>query len=39
MTERDHARDAERLPEEAARRLLARASELDFFLRMLFPPT
>jgi hypothetical protein len=29
MTERDHARDAERLPEEAARRLLARASELE----------
>lgn len=29
MTERDQARDAERLPEEAARRLLARASELE----------
>jgi hypothetical protein len=29
MTEPDRARDAERLPEEAARRLLARASELE----------
>lgn len=29
MTERDQPRDAERLPEEAARRLLARASELE----------
>ena len=29
MTERDQARDAERLPEEAARRLLTRASELE----------
>ena len=29
MTERDHLRDAERLPEDAARRLLARASELE----------
>ena len=29
MTERDQARDAERLPEEAARRVLARASELE----------
>lgn len=29
MTERDHGRDAQRLPEEAARRLLARASELE----------
>jgi hypothetical protein len=29
MTERDLPRDAERLPEESARRLLARASELE----------
>ena len=29
MTEREHSRDAERLPEEAARRLLERASELE----------
>ncbi len=29
MTERDQARDAERMPEDAARRLLARASELE----------
>lgn len=29
MTERDHLREAERLPEDAARRLLARASELE----------
>lgn len=29
MTERNQARDAERLPEEAARRLLERASELE----------
>ena len=29
MTERDQAHDAERLPEEAARRLLTRASELE----------
>ncbi len=29
MIEPDQARDAERLPEEAARRLLARASELE----------
>jgi hypothetical protein len=29
MTERDQARDAERLPEEAARRVLERASELE----------
>jgi hypothetical protein len=29
MTDRDQPRDAERLPEEAARRLLARASELE----------
>ena len=29
MTERNQARDAERLPEEAARRLLQRASELE----------
>jgi hypothetical protein len=29
MTERDQSRDAERLPEEAARRLLERASELE----------
>jgi hypothetical protein len=29
MTERDQARDDERLPEQAARRLLARASELE----------
>ena len=29
MNERDHTRDAERLTEEAARRLLARASELE----------
>jgi len=29
MTERDQARDAERVPEETARRLLARATELD----------
>ena len=29
MTERNHPRDAERLPEEAARRLLQRASELE----------
>lgn len=29
MTEDDQARNAERLPEEAARRLLARASELE----------
>jgi hypothetical protein len=29
MTERDQARDAERLSEEAARRRLARASELE----------
>jgi hypothetical protein len=29
MTERNKGRDAERLPEEAARRLLERASELE----------
>ena len=29
MTEHNQARDAERLPEEAARRLLQRASELE----------
>ena len=29
MTEREQSRDAERLPEEAARRLLERASELE----------
>ena len=29
MTERDQTRDAERLPEKAARQLLARASELE----------
>jgi hypothetical protein len=29
MTERNHGRDAERLPEDAARRLLERASELE----------
>ena len=29
MTERNQARDAERLPQEAARRLLERASELE----------
>ena len=29
MPERDQARDAERLPEKAARQLLARASELE----------
>ena len=29
MTERDQSRDNERLPEETARRLLARASELE----------
>jgi hypothetical protein len=29
MTERNQPRDAERLPEEAARRLLERASELE----------
>ena len=29
MTERNQARDAERLPETAARRLLERASELE----------
>ncbi|HEX6051081.1 MAG TPA: hypothetical protein VFZ21_17495 [Gemmatimonadaceae bacterium] len=29
MTEPDQTRDAERLPEDAARRLLARASELE----------
>ena len=29
MTERNQARDAERLPEEAARRLLERATELE----------
>ena len=29
MTDRDQSRDAERLPEEAARRLLTRASELE----------
>jgi hypothetical protein len=29
MTEHDHASDAERLPEEAARRLLERASQLE----------
>jgi hypothetical protein len=29
MTERNQVRDAERLPEEAARRLLQRASELE----------
>ena len=29
MTERDSSRDAERLPEEAARQLLKRASELE----------
>ena len=29
MTEREQSRDAERLPEEAARRLLERATELE----------
>jgi hypothetical protein len=29
MTQRDDSRDAERLPDEAARRLLARASDLE----------